>query len=187
LDSAKRTFVQEKKEGVPMSLLEHYRALYEYEKDCDEKMLAMLESVPDAHRRDARFQRAVTLAAHLAAGRENWLDFMDGEGNHQVAWWDAWCELAALRPRFAALERRWTEYLARLTADQLAQEFAFTDSGQSWRLPIDVQIVQLIGHAPYHRGQVALLVDQLGGETVDTDYADWWWTANQPALPNSPP
>ncbi|MGC4045162.1 MAG: DinB family protein [Armatimonas sp.] len=43
---------------------------------------------------------------------------------------------------------------------------------------IEVQIVQLIGHAPYHRGQVALLVDQLGGEVVDTDYADWWWYRN---------
>ena len=54
--------------------------------------------------------------------------------------------------------------------------FEFTElNGESFRLPIEVQIVQLVGHASYHRGQIALLVDQLGGETVDTDYADWWW------------
>jgi uncharacterized damage-inducible protein DinB len=52
----------------------------------------------------------------------------------------------------------------------------FSEGEGEFSLPIEVQIVQLIGHASYHRGQVALLVDQLGGETVDTDYADWWWT-----------
>ena len=39
-------------------------------------------------------------------------------------------------------------------------------------MPIGMQIEQLAGHAAYHRGQIALLVDQLGGEVQDTDYAD---------------
>ena len=162
-----------------MSLLQTYRALYEYEKDCNDKMLAMLESVPEPNRSDARFQQAVTLADHLAAGREKWLAYMEGKGSITVAWWDERCDLATLRPRFAALQSQWTDYLARLEEDQLAQDFEFTESnGERFRLPVEVQIEQLIGHAAYHRGQVALLVDQLGGETVDTDYADWWW-ANQ--------
>ena len=159
-----------------MSLLEHYRALYEYEKDCNQKMLAMLESVTKEARGDARFQRAVTLADHLVACREKWLDYMDGNSHNQIAWWNETCDLATLRPRFAA-ENQWTDYLARLEEDRLAQNFEFTESdGEVYRLPIEVQIVQLSGHASYHRGQIALLVDQLGGETVDTDYADWWWT-----------
>jgi uncharacterized damage-inducible protein DinB len=159
-----------------MSLIERYRVLYEHEKDSNHKMLAMLDSVPEGHRTDPRFQRAVTLADHLAAGREKWLDYMEGKGHNQIAWWDERCDLATLRPRFAALESQWTDYLARLEQDQLAQDFEFTESdGERYRLPIEVQIEQLIGHAAYHRGQIALLVDQLGGETVDTDYADWWW------------
>ena len=163
-----------------MSLLERYRALYEHEKDSNHKMLASLESVPEANRSEARFQQAVTIAGHLAACRENWLDHMDREGRNQVAWWDQKCELATLRPRFAALESQWTDYLARLDEGRLARDFEFSESnGERFSLPIEVQIVQLIGHASYHRGQVALLVDQLGGETVDTDYADWWWINNQ--------
>lgn len=158
-----------------MSLVERCRMLYEHEKDCNFKMLAMLDSVPDAARSDARFLRAVTLAAHLAAGRERWLDHMTGNADSQVAWWESGVELASLRPRFAALESRWTDYLARLDDDRLAQDFEFRDHGECFRLPIGVQIEQLVGHAAYHRGQVALLVDQLGGETVDTDYTDWWW------------
>ncbi len=44
-----------------MSRLELYRELYEYEKDCNEKMLSMIDSVPAASRSDARFQQAVLL------------------------------------------------------------------------------------------------------------------------------
>lgn len=148
-----------------MSLLEHYRALYEYEKDCNHKMLAMLESVPPSSRSDARFQRAVTIAGHLAACRENWLAYMDAECHYPVVlcdgpWFDEQCDFATLRPRFTALESQWTDYLGRLQEDQLAQDFEFSVSDEErFHLPVEVQIVQLIGHAPYHRGQVALLVD----------------------------
>ena len=158
-----------------MSLLEHYRESYEHEKDCNQKMLVMIESVPQASRSDARFQRAVSLAGHLAACREFWLDHMDGESRRQAASPGETGDLAALEPRFAALQARWTDYLARLDKDRLAQDFEFSEGDNRFSLPVEVQIVQLFGHTCYHRGQVALLVDQLGGETRDTDYADWWW------------
>ncbi|BDI31218.1 hypothetical protein CCAX7_32690 [Capsulimonas corticalis] len=157
-----------------MSPLDHYRQMYEYEKECDQKMLAMIESVPNVHRGDARFQQAVTLAGHLAACRENWLDYMDRDGLQQAPWWDSACDLATLPSRYAALQAGWTDYLARLDDDRLASDFQFPiDGGVFYRLKTEIQVVQLIGHASYHRGQIALLVDQLGGETVDTDYADW--------------
>ena len=157
-----------------MSRLEHYRESYEYEKDCNQKMLAMIESVPDTARGDVRFAQAVTLAAHLAACRENWLNYMDGDGLRQAPWFDKTCDVAALSPRYAALEAAWTDYLARLTDAQLAADFQFPiDGGALYSLKTEIQVIQLIGHANYHRGQIALLVDQLGGETVDTDYADW--------------
>ena len=50
-----------------MSPLERDRDLYEYEKDCNAKMLTMIGSVTEANRSDARFQKAIDLAAHLAA------------------------------------------------------------------------------------------------------------------------
>lgn len=160
-----------------MPIIEHYRTVYEYEIDCNRKMLAMLESVPEAGRGEAGFQRAVTLADHLAAGRENWLEYMGGRDILSIPWWNEQGDLAALPSRFAALEHRWTEYLARLDDNQLTQEFEFTEAnGETFRVPIGVQIEQLAGHAAYHRGQIVLLMASLGGETVDTDYVDWYWT-----------
>ena len=156
-----------------MAGIEDYQKLYLHERDCNDKMLAMLESVPEANRTDTRFQQAVTVAGHLAACRENWLDLMHRDGLHLVAWFDPKCDLTTLRPRFALLEAQWTDYLAHLTDAQLAQDFTFSENGGRYTLPTEVQIIQLVGHAAYHRGQVALLVDQLGGETVDTDYVFW--------------
>ena len=54
-----------------MSLLEQYRVLYEYEIDCNQKMLAMLESVPEASRSDARFQRGPRAAAPARSAQEH--------------------------------------------------------------------------------------------------------------------
>ena len=159
-----------------MSLIERYRTFYAHEKDCNDKMLTMLESVPEAGRGDDRFQRAVNIAGHLAACRENWRTCMDEGRQDWVPWFETQCDLATLRPRFAALEAKWTDYLARLDETTLAQSFAFADNGETFRIPTEVQVAQLVGHAFYHRGQVALLVDQLGGETVDTDYVDWVWS-----------
>jgi len=160
-----------------MSLLNHYRQMYEYEKYCNHKMLDMIDTVPEASRADARFQQAVTLADHMAAGREKWLEYMEGKSTGRLVWRNDQCELATLRPRFARVEQLWTDYLARLEQDQLAQRFDLIDesNGNRYPWPIETIIVQMIGHAPYHRGQVVMLVDQLGGETVDTDYAGWWW------------
>lgn len=156
-----------------MSLIARFRKLYEHEKDSNLKMLSMLDSVPESGRGDARFQRAVSIAGHLAACRENWLVFMTGDGRDMVAWYDEACDFATLRPRFAALEQRWTDYLAGLDDTQVVQPFSFSENGGVWSVPTDAQIEQLFGHASYHRGQIALLVDQLGGEVVDTDYITW--------------
>jgi uncharacterized damage-inducible protein DinB len=115
----------------------------------------------------------------LSPCRENWLSFIDGDGEAHTPWFDDDTRFDELPPRFTALEEKWTAFLADLDDARLAADFTFTDGAQSWSLPLHVQLVQLGGHAPYHRGQIALLVELLGGETVDTDYVDWWWATHR--------
>ena len=158
-----------------MSCIEHYRHWYEHEKASNSAMLKMLKSVPDDKRGDPRFQQAVTLAAHLAACRENWLDRMTNGGQDQTDWWQERAVLEDLPKRYKKIEKRWTDYLASLTDRKLDVDFDFpVSTGKSgYRWNIEGQIVQLVGHAFYHRGQISLLVDQLGGKTMDTDYLYW--------------
>src|ERR1044071_3097399 len=118
--------------GVSHMMIERYREWYEHERDSNEKMIAMIESVPHERRGDPKFQTAVTLAAHLAACRANWLDRMIDGGKNQTAWWPEGGVLESLRPRFAAIEKRWTDYLDSIEDDGLSAEFEFpaTDGNQ---------------------------------------------------------
>lgn len=155
-------------------MIDRYREWYEHEKSANLRMIEMIESVPFEKHANPKFMRAVNLAAHLAACRENWLDRMDSDGENQTDWFVDGFELGGLRPRYERIERQWTEYLSRLKDEDLAGNFQFdTKDGTHYILGIETQLTQLVGHAFYHRGQVALLVDELGGQTVDTDYLFW--------------
>jgi uncharacterized damage-inducible protein DinB len=160
--------------------MEIYRTWYEQEKDSNGKMLGMIASVPEPARQDARFHRALVLAHHLAACRENWLDRMVGGSRSQGPWWEDGVAFDTLGPRYAALEKQWTEYLETLDEAGLAADFEFPiGAGRLFRWNFEGQIMQLVGHSFYHRGQIAILVAQLGGETVDTDYL-YWATSKHP-------
>ena len=170
-------------------MIERYREWYEHERDCNDRMLAMVESVPGANRSAARLARAVQLAHHLAVCGENWLDRMAHGGNAQKDWWPEGHAAEALRARYAKVEKEWTAYLARTTEADLAKEFEFlgSDGRTQFRWSIEGQIVQLVGHAFYHRGQIALLVEELGGQTENTDYLFWAYKRNARYGPISAP
>src|ERR1044071_3930638 len=84
-----------------MSRIEIYRTWFEQEKDSNAKMLEMLRSTPPEKRQDERYHRALVLAHHLAACRENWLDRMIGGSANQVDWWPETAPLDTLDARYA--------------------------------------------------------------------------------------
>ena len=154
--------------------MERFRKWYEHEKAANQLMLNMIDSVPADRRTEPAFGRAVDLAAHLALCRENWLNRMDNDGKSVDHWFEEGVDFDTLRQRYANIERFWTLYLHRLKDEDLARNFEFAvQDGSSYSLEIEIQLTQMIGHAFYHRGQIVMLIDGLGGETVDTDYLFW--------------
>lgn len=157
--------------GLP-PYIERFRHWYEYEKDCNRKVLQMLRSVPGPARETPGFARAVGKMAHLVAARHNWL-FRLGLLEAAQDWFPP-MTLDELPAAIEAVEKRWTGYLANLSDDDLAADFTWRrDDGQHcrWRL-LDL-LTQVFGHAWYHRGQIAMLVSDLGGEAIDTDFIFW--------------
>ena len=155
------------------SLADRFRHWYEYERDCNAKALAMLASVPTEKVGDPAFARAVGKMAHLVAARLRWL--------HRLGQWpvlpDGCPKNVALESRpgqVAEVEAAWVKYLAPLSDVDLAREVEFTFSdGQRLRYSIEGVLTQVHGHALYHRGQIAMLVADLGGQHTDTDYLFW--------------
>jgi uncharacterized damage-inducible protein DinB len=155
------------------TLLDRFRRWYDYERDCNAKILGMLESVPVERRAASEFEKAIGKTGHLIAARRRWL--------HRLGHWPelppvfpTGLTLADLTQQFAETEQVWVTYLSSLREDDLARVIEWTGpTGQNFRWDIEGILTQMLIHAPYHRGQVAQLVAQLGGKAVDTDFLFW--------------
>jgi uncharacterized damage-inducible protein DinB len=68
----------------------------------------------------------------------------------------------------------WDDYLAGLGDAELDRVFEYRAlEGDRFRNRVEDIVTQLFGHSWYHRGQIASLVRELGGEPAATDYVFW--------------
>jgi len=157
----------------PRSISARFRFWYEHERDSNAKALRMLESVPAANRSSPPFAKAVGRLAHLVAARHMWLHRLGVRSDRPAGWFPD-TNIEALPALVADVERSWTAFLAVLDDDAVFREVEFTASdGRRLRWPLIELLTQVSGHAWYHRGQIAMLVADLGGEPIDTDYIFW--------------
>ncbi len=157
----------------PLSFAERFNAWYAYERDCNAKALEMLRSVPAGARSSPQFARAVGKLAHLVAARHMWLYRLGVCTDRPDSWFPP-TTLDELPGAISDIEERWTAYLSRLTDTDIGSDFTCTGSdGRRYRWRLLDLLTQVFGHAWYHRGQIAMLVKDLGGSAVDTDYIFW--------------
>jgi uncharacterized damage-inducible protein DinB len=155
------------------TLADRFRRWYEYERDCNAKSLAMLESVPAERRDSPEFRKACDCLAHLCAARRRWLHRL-GHLPEAPGLFPQGTELAALPALVAETEAPWVAYLEKLDECELARSLEWVAAdGKRYRWDVEGVLTQTFGHAWYHRGQIAQLVAVLGGKTVDTDYIFW--------------
>jgi uncharacterized damage-inducible protein DinB len=154
------------------SFSDRFRNWYTYERDCNAKSLAMLSSVPAESRTHADFQKAVDKMAHLAAARLRWLHRL-GHYSESPDGFPKNVSLSTLEDLVKTTEAAWTTYMNQLSDNDLNERFEWMikDKRVSW--DVESALMQMFGHAWYHRGQIAMLVAQLGGTAVDTDYYFW--------------
>ena len=155
------------------NLADRFRQWYDYERDCNAKSLAMLESVPAERRTAAEFEKAVGRMAHLAAARRRWLNRL-GHLAESPGMFPIGTKLADLPKLVADTEAAWVAYLNKLDDRELARALEWQAAdGRRYRWNVEGVLTQTFGHAWYHRGQIAQLVALLGGKAVDTDYIFW--------------
>jgi uncharacterized damage-inducible protein DinB len=155
------------------SLADRFRRWYDYERDCNAKSLAMLESVPTDRRQKPEFEKAVARMGHLVAARQRWLQRL-GHWPETPSLFPSATSLPELSGRVAKTEAAWTAYLADLEQAELERTIEWTaNDGRRYRWDVEGILTQVFGHAWYHRGQIAQLVAGLGGKAVDTDYILW--------------
>ncbi|HET9233774.1 MAG TPA: DinB family protein [Candidatus Eisenbacteria bacterium] len=157
-----------------MNTVERFQRWYTYEKDSHAKVLASLDTVPQDRRTSPEFGKAVALLAHLVAARKLWLYRMEGSPELPKDIFFESPPLEWVRDALAGMEAAWSGYLSGLTDRDLDHVFEYRSlEGEPFRNEIVDVLTQLFGHSWYHRGQIAMLVRQLGGTPAVTDFVFW--------------
>lgn len=114
----------------------------------------------------ALFVRPCAAFAHIAATQRLWLERVLS-APQSVAVWPKW-SLVETAKELPAVLREWTHLIA--TGD-LSREFAYTNTkGEQFRNRVADVALHVAFHGVYHRGQIAALVRQHGGEPAYTDF-----------------
>jgi len=78
--------------------------------------------------------------------------------------------VAALRAEWNAVEKRLAETAAAISPENLARACSFkTTAGAPFSMPVWQLLRHVVNHSTYHRGQVAMLLRQVGGKAQPTD------------------
>lgn len=111
-------------------------------------------------------ERAVALIAHIAATQRLWLE-RALSAPQSVAVWPEW-SLPETAKELSAVPGQWIRLIA--TGD-LSREFIYSNTkGQQFRNKLSDVALHVAFHGVYHRGQIAALVRQHGGEPAYTDF-----------------
>jgi uncharacterized damage-inducible protein DinB len=93
----------------------------------------------------------------------------------------AFPDLGAIRLASAEHETRMRALLDRLGQDGINQSMEYTSriDGQRHTSPFWQMFQHLINHGTYHRGQVTMMLRQLGAEPAGTDLIRFYWLQGQ--------
>jgi uncharacterized damage-inducible protein DinB len=159
------------------TIADRYRRWFAYEKDAHEKTLLSLGTVAEERRAHPSFRKAVSLVGHLVAARQLWLHRLGIRPNAPGTLAEFFPEdltIDDLASRLRDIHREWDDYLGGLDETELARVFEYRAlEGDRFRNRVEDILTQLFGHSWYHRGQVAALIRELGGEPAATDYVFW--------------
>jgi uncharacterized damage-inducible protein DinB len=159
---------------MAQELIDRYRRWFDYEKDSHAKVLASLRTVPEDQRDNPAFRKAVSVAAHIAAGRQLWLFRFGVAREAPRDFFPQGLTLTELEARLESVHAAWSDYLQKLDDAELSRDFEYRSLDAGWfRSRIEDILTQLFGHSWYHRGQIASLVKAAGGQPAITDFVFW--------------
>ena len=115
---------------------------------------------------------------HIVGGEWGWIAFFKEPSHKTTFLADLWTrhdtlftakafpDLAAVQSKWAEVERDQAEFANSVTNASLEKTFPF----HATQISLAHLMQHLVNHSTYHRGQIALLLRQLGAEPVATDF-----------------
>ncbi|MBL8757275.1 MAG: DinB family protein [Phycisphaerae bacterium] len=153
-----------------MNLLDHHRSMLAYEREASRRVLGALVSVPADRRGDPPFVRARGILSHVQLARRMWLSRLGAIAKPEWVMFPDW-PLDKLDAEMTDLDRLWANYLEPLREAELSNQVRYASTeGVAYVSTIHEILTHVHNHSTYHRGQVAMLLAQVGGQRAVTDF-----------------
>lgn len=163
-----------REQGVTKTMdLKDIRELYAYNRWATQRTLsaaARLESEAFLRNLGSSFGSVRDTLAHILGAEWIWLERWQGRSPAALLSAADFMSTQSLEARWQAVESERSRFIEALTLERLQEEIAYTNfRGQRYAYPLWQQMVHVVNHSTYHRGQITTLLRQSGSQAVSTD------------------
>ena len=161
--------------------IDDIQLLYEYDRWANNKVLQAVSALTaEQFTRDlgGSFRSVRDTLVHIISGEWGWLTYWQApshgpdflktlrESRDTLFNPHAYADVAAVRSKWAEIEKNQTDFVSRLTDEALGKTLPV----RAKQLSLMHLMQHLANHSTYHRGQVALMMRQLGAGPLATDF-----------------
>ena len=108
--------------------------------------------------------------AHILSAEWIWLERWLGRSPKALLSASDFPTVQALRQRWTTVQHDQNQYIQTLVPHRLQDEVSYTNTkGERYAYALWRQMVHVVNHSSYHRGQITTLLRQIGAEPVGTD------------------
>ena len=161
-------------------LTQYLRTLYAFNAWANERILdtaAQLTPEQLLSSSGGSFPSVRDTLVHIMSAQWIWLSRWKGASPRTMLDPGDFADLAAIRARWADLERDTQLFVGVLDADGVARPITYTNThGQQWTYSLWQMLVHQVNHATQHRSEIALTLTQCGHSPGELDflrYIDW--------------
>ena len=149
------------------------RELYDYNHWANQRVLSAMTPLTDdmfTRNMGNSFVSLRDTLAHILGAEWIWLERWRGRSPKALLSASDFPTLQALQRRWAAVRLDQNQYIQTLVPDRLNDDVSYTNTrGERYSYALWRQMLHVINHSSYHRGQVTTLLRQMGAEPAGTD------------------
>jgi uncharacterized damage-inducible protein DinB len=149
------------------------RELYDYNHWANQRVLSAMTPLTDdmfTRNMGNSFVSLRDTLAHILGAEWIWLERWLGRSPKALLSASDFPTLQALQRRWAAVRLDQNQYIQTLVPDRLNDDVSYTNTrGERYSYALWRQMLHVLNHSSYHRGQVTTLLRQMGAEPAGTD------------------
>jgi len=158
--------------------LSDIRELYAYNRSADQRTLqvsAKLTGEAFVRPLGNSFSSVRDTLAHILSGEWIWLERWQGRFPTTFLDPAAFPTVDSLRSRWETVDGDCRNFIQTLSGERLRRQLSYINRvGERFSYLLWQQMLHVVNHSSYHRGQVTTMLRQLGAEVISTDFLAYY-------------